>query len=107
MNIRAEIPQPSAYESPKADPIRLADATIRAVDQLGIATSEEIDKTAEEIVRGAAEIAEKLGKLRKLGVEYVLLNGGGLVGHTHDSLGRFAREVMPAFADDSRMRVVG
>ncbi len=26
------------------------------------------------------EIAEKLARLRKLGVEYVLMNGGGLVG---------------------------
>jgi len=53
------------------------------------------------------EIAVKLDKLRGLGVDYVLLNGGGLVGHAHDSLRRFARELMPAFADGSRMRVVG
>jgi alkanesulfonate monooxygenase SsuD/methylene tetrahydromethanopterin reductase-like flavin-dependent oxidoreductase (luciferase family) len=53
------------------------------------------------------EIAAKLERLRKLGVEYVLLNGGGLVGHASESLRRFAREVMPAFADGSRMRVVG
>jgi alkanesulfonate monooxygenase SsuD/methylene tetrahydromethanopterin reductase-like flavin-dependent oxidoreductase (luciferase family) len=50
------------------------------------------------------EIAQKLEKLRRLGVEYVLLNGGGVA---HDSLHRFARELMPAFADGSRMRVVG
>jgi hypothetical protein len=60
MNMQAQTPHPSAYAPPKADPIRLADATIRAVDQLGVATSEEIDKTADEITRGAAEIAEKL-----------------------------------------------
>src|ERR1700761_4414770 len=36
------------------------------------------------------EIASKLDKLRKLGVEYVLLNGGG---PAHESLRRFAREV--------------
>jgi alkanesulfonate monooxygenase SsuD/methylene tetrahydromethanopterin reductase-like flavin-dependent oxidoreductase (luciferase family) len=53
------------------------------------------------------EIVEKLGKLRKLGVDYVLLNGGGLVGHGNESLRRFAREVMPAFADDAKVRVVG
>jgi hypothetical protein len=35
----------------------------------------------------------------------VLLNGGG--GFVSDSLGRFAREVMPHFADDSKIRVVG
>jgi alkanesulfonate monooxygenase SsuD/methylene tetrahydromethanopterin reductase-like flavin-dependent oxidoreductase (luciferase family) len=51
------------------------------------------------------EIAKKLAKLRGLGVEYVLLNGGG--GFVSDSLGRFAREVMPHFADDSKIRVVG
>ena len=50
------------------------------------------------------EIAVKLEKLRKLGVEYVLLNGGG---PAHESLRRFAREVMPSFLDGSRMRVVG
>src|SRR5580700_2014100 len=53
------------------------------------------------------EIAVKLDNLRRLGVEYVLLNGGGLVGHANESLRRFSREVMPAFADGSRMRVVG
>jgi len=51
------------------------------------------------------EIAVKLEKLRKLGVEYVLLNGGG--GLVHDSLGRFAKELMPHFADGARMRGVG
>ncbi len=51
------------------------------------------------------EIARKLENLRALGVEYVLLNGGG--GLAHDSLSRFARELMPAFADTTRMRGVG
>jgi alkanesulfonate monooxygenase SsuD/methylene tetrahydromethanopterin reductase-like flavin-dependent oxidoreductase (luciferase family) len=51
------------------------------------------------------EIAVKLEKLRNLGVEYVLLNGGG--GLAHDSLARFARELMPAFADHRKMRIVG
>ncbi|HEX4408797.1 MAG TPA: LLM class flavin-dependent oxidoreductase [Xanthobacteraceae bacterium] len=54
-----------------------------------------------------AEIAEKLTRLRKLGVEYILMNGGGLVGQGSESLRRFANEVMPAFADDTRKRVVG
>src|ERR1700689_2086823 len=45
------------------------------------------------------EIAAKLEKLRTLGVEYVLLNGGG---PAHESLRRFAREVMPSFIDGSR-----
>ena len=51
------------------------------------------------------EIADKLDNLRKRGVGYILLNGGGVP--SQDSLRRFAREVMPAFADDPRMRVVG
>ena len=40
------------------------------------------------------EIARKLEALRDMGVEYVLLNGGGT---SRDNLRRFAREVMPAF----------
>src|SRR5581483_5571189 len=51
------------------------------------------------------EIAAKLQRLRALGVEYVLLNGGG--GVVSDSLSRFAREVMPAFADERKRKVVG
>ncbi len=51
------------------------------------------------------EIAVKLEKLRSLGIEYVLLNGGG--GLAHDSLARFSRELIPAFADGPKMRVVG
>ena len=54
------------------------------------------------------EIAAKLDRLRRLGVEYVLLNGGGLGGEkATDNLTRFAREVMPAFVGEPRMRVVG
>src|SRR5271163_4323575 len=45
------------------------------------------------------EIAEKLDKLRRLGVGYLLLNGGG---PAQESLRRFAREVMPAFADEAK-----
>jgi alkanesulfonate monooxygenase SsuD/methylene tetrahydromethanopterin reductase-like flavin-dependent oxidoreductase (luciferase family) len=50
------------------------------------------------------EIAAKLEKLRGLGVGYILLNGGG---PAHDSLRHFARELMPAFADEAKARVVG
>ena len=50
------------------------------------------------------EIADKLEKLRGLGIEYVLLNGGGLViDQASDSLRRFAREVVPAFADAAKV----
>jgi alkanesulfonate monooxygenase SsuD/methylene tetrahydromethanopterin reductase-like flavin-dependent oxidoreductase (luciferase family) len=54
------------------------------------------------------EIARKLERLRRLGVEYVLLNGGGLgLDKASDNLSRFAREVMPGFADEPRACVVG
>lgn len=42
------------------------------------------------------DIAKKVQKLRELGVEYILLNGGGT---STENLRRFAREVMPAFGD--------
>jgi hypothetical protein len=61
MNLQT--PHPSAYGPAKADPMRLASATIQAVDRIGAATSEEIEKTADEIIRGATEIAEKLRAL--------------------------------------------
>ena len=62
MNIQT--PKPSDYApAPKADPFRLANATIKAVDQIGVAASEEIEKTADEIMRGATEIAERLREL--------------------------------------------
>jgi alkanesulfonate monooxygenase SsuD/methylene tetrahydromethanopterin reductase-like flavin-dependent oxidoreductase (luciferase family) len=50
------------------------------------------------------EIARKLEKLQQAGAGYVLLNGGG---PAEESLRRFAREVMPAFAQEPRARVVG
>jgi len=47
------------------------------------------------------EIAKKLDELRRAGVGYVLINGGGSGGGARgrESLRRFAREVMPAFAE--------
>ena len=42
------------------------------------------------------EIARKLEKLQAMGVDYVLLNGGGT---SRENLRRFAREIMPAFRD--------
>jgi alkanesulfonate monooxygenase SsuD/methylene tetrahydromethanopterin reductase-like flavin-dependent oxidoreductase (luciferase family) len=46
-------------------------------------------------------IAERLDELRRAGAGYVLINGGGSGGGARgrDSLRRFAREVMPSFAD--------
>jgi alkanesulfonate monooxygenase SsuD/methylene tetrahydromethanopterin reductase-like flavin-dependent oxidoreductase (luciferase family) len=50
------------------------------------------------------EIARKLETLQGLGVEYVLLNGGGT---SRDNLRRFAREIMPAFRTEPPMRAAG
>jgi alkanesulfonate monooxygenase SsuD/methylene tetrahydromethanopterin reductase-like flavin-dependent oxidoreductase (luciferase family) len=49
------------------------------------------------------QIAVKVERLRGLGVEYVLLNGGS---PSRDNLRRFAREVMPAFMEEQRIRAV-
>ncbi len=47
------------------------------------------------------QIAEKLDELRRAGVGYVLINGGGSGGgeRGRQSLRRFAAEVMPHFLD--------
>jgi alkanesulfonate monooxygenase SsuD/methylene tetrahydromethanopterin reductase-like flavin-dependent oxidoreductase (luciferase family) len=50
------------------------------------------------------QIAKKLERLRELGVEYILLNGGG---PARDNLRRFARELMPAFAGGKKVLVAG
>src|SRR6266478_1822919 len=49
------------------------------------------------------ELAGKLESLRRAGIAYVLLNGPG----SRDQLRRFARDIMPAFADQAKIRVVG
>jgi hypothetical protein len=50
---------------------------------------------------GPDDIAKILGELRDVGVGYVLLNGGGSGGGARgrESLRRFARDIMPVFAD--------
>ena len=63
MSLQTQSPRASAYAPMHANPLRLASATIKAVDQLGVATSDEIEKTADEIMRGATEIATKLREL--------------------------------------------
>jgi alkanesulfonate monooxygenase SsuD/methylene tetrahydromethanopterin reductase-like flavin-dependent oxidoreductase (luciferase family) len=47
------------------------------------------------------EIIAKIQRLRDQGVEYLLLNGGGT---SRTNLRRFAREVMPAFKDNTPTR---
>jgi alkanesulfonate monooxygenase SsuD/methylene tetrahydromethanopterin reductase-like flavin-dependent oxidoreductase (luciferase family) len=55
------------------------------------------------------QIAGKLDELRDAGVGYVLVNGGGSGGGERGriSMRRFAREVMPLFADDQPVKAVG
>jgi len=49
------------------------------------------------------EIAVKLERLKELGVEYILVNSGA---PSREGLRRLARDVIPAFADGPRVRVV-
>ena len=50
------------------------------------------------------EIAERLDQLRRAGVGYALVNGGGSGGGARgrESMRRFAREVMPLFAEEEQ-----
>jgi alkanesulfonate monooxygenase SsuD/methylene tetrahydromethanopterin reductase-like flavin-dependent oxidoreductase (luciferase family) len=49
------------------------------------------------------EIIRKLEKLRAGGVEYVIINFGG----SRENIRRFAREIMPAFADEPAFALAG
>src|SRR5712671_550275 len=48
------------------------------------------------------EIMRKLERLRKGGVEYVIINFGG----SREQIRRFARDIMPAFAGEPQMQVL-
>jgi hypothetical protein len=60
MSLQTQPSRPSDYAPKQSNPMRLAGATIHAVDQIGLATSNEIETTADEIVRGATEVADRL-----------------------------------------------
>jgi alkanesulfonate monooxygenase SsuD/methylene tetrahydromethanopterin reductase-like flavin-dependent oxidoreductase (luciferase family) len=47
------------------------------------------------------QIARKLEALRQGGIEYVIVNFGG----SRENIRRFAREIMPAFADPPRLAI--
>jgi alkanesulfonate monooxygenase SsuD/methylene tetrahydromethanopterin reductase-like flavin-dependent oxidoreductase (luciferase family) len=49
------------------------------------------------------EIMRKLERLQKGGVEYVIINFGG----SREQIRRFAREIMPAFADEPALALAG
>jgi alkanesulfonate monooxygenase SsuD/methylene tetrahydromethanopterin reductase-like flavin-dependent oxidoreductase (luciferase family) len=53
------------------------------------------DAEANSLIDTPDEIAVRLERLRRAGVEYVIMSCGG----SRESLRRFAREIMPAFAD--------
>jgi hypothetical protein len=61
MNI--QISRPSPYTPANANPLRLATATIDAVDRIGMEACGEIEKTADDIICGANEVADNLRKL--------------------------------------------
>lgn len=46
-----------------ADPLRLADVTVAAVDQIGSHAAKEIEAAAEAIRKGAEEVAKSLDEL--------------------------------------------
>jgi alkanesulfonate monooxygenase SsuD/methylene tetrahydromethanopterin reductase-like flavin-dependent oxidoreductase (luciferase family) len=54
------------------------------------------DVEAASLVGSPDEIAAKLERLRRAGVDYVIMSCGG----SRESLRRFAREIMPAFAEE-------
>ena len=62
-----------------------------------MAYSDVREASAESALYGTPdEICGKLERLEAMGVEYVLLNGGGT---SRENLRRFAREIMPVFRD--------
>jgi hypothetical protein len=65
-------------------------------------------RQALSLSRQPDEIAQKLEELREVGVGYVLINGGGSGGGVRgpQSQRRFAREVMPMFADEPPMLAI-
>jgi len=61
MNIRR--PRRTPYSPASASPLRLATATIDAVDRIGLTACGEIEETADDIAYGANEVADSLRKL--------------------------------------------
>ena len=61
-------------------------------------------ESAESALYGTPdEICAKLERLRKGGVEYVIINFGG----SRENIRRFAREIMPAFTDTPALALAG
>lgn len=60
MSPQTHLSRSSSYAPKPPNPIRLAGATVQAVDQIGLETSKQIEMTADEIMRGATEVADQL-----------------------------------------------
>ena len=58
-----QTPRQSPYAPVNANPLRLASATIQAVDRIGVAACDEIEQTADEIIHGANDVADNLRAL--------------------------------------------
>ncbi len=117
---RSRSPAPSI--SPKTPPTRRppSNAAIRAIcgstrwragptARRGRATYRDDEEearyeSAESALFGSPdEIVRKLERLRAGGVEYVIINFGG----SRENIRRFAREIMPAFADEPAFALAG
>jgi alkanesulfonate monooxygenase SsuD/methylene tetrahydromethanopterin reductase-like flavin-dependent oxidoreductase (luciferase family) len=81
------------------------DGTVRGGPDRATGDPDTVNR-ASAIYGSPNDIAEKLDELRRAGVGYVLINGGGSGGgqRGRTSLRRFAAEVMPHFADDVTAR---
>ncbi len=84
------------------------DGTVHGGPDRATGNPEMINRTS-AMYGGPDEIAEKLDELRRAGVGYVLVNGGGSGGGARGrtSLRRFAGEVMPLFADQAPAHGIG
>jgi alkanesulfonate monooxygenase SsuD/methylene tetrahydromethanopterin reductase-like flavin-dependent oxidoreductase (luciferase family) len=81
------------------------DGTVRGGPDRATGDPDTVNR-ASAIYGSPNDIAEKLDELRRAGVGYVLINGGGSGGGQRGraSLRRFAAEVMPHFADNVTAR---
>ena len=100
MVMRTEAEKQAALERRFAAQERLASVSNDAAGHNAssiMAFSEQREASAESAMYGTPdEICAKLERLQAMGVDYVLLNGGGT---SRENLRRFAREVVPNFRD--------
>jgi hypothetical protein len=61
--VNIQTPRPSSYTPANTNPLRLATAAIEAVDWISLAACGEMEKTADDIICGANEVADNLRRL--------------------------------------------